>query len=259
MKSTDRGILLIVPLLVALVGVWLLAIGPKRNEANELGAQAVELEAVLSAAEATVAVGEQARTSFRRDYADLVGLGAAAPEDGGQATLIYDISNLGQDNNVNFRSFSVTQVSTEATAPVPTAAIPTEAAVATLPIGAAIGPAGLPMMPYDFQFLGNFFNVADLFADIDDQVVVSSEEAPPEVRGRLLTINGFALTAHPARGFPGVQADFAVSTYAVPPQQGIDGGATPESPAAVVVTDPVAPVPPATAVPPATPAATVTP
>jgi hypothetical protein len=257
MKSGDRAILLVIPLLAAVVGLWLLVIGPKRQDAAAVEAKTGELQSALTVAEAEVAAGEEAQTSFRHDYADLVSLGAAAPEDGGQASLIYDVSSLGQDNDVHFRAFTVTQGSgVDVAPPTTTAATPVEATVATLPIGATVGPAGLPMMPYDFKFLGNFFSVADFFADLDDQVevkAVTTEVRTPSVSGRLLTINGFALTAHPALGFPDVQADFSVSSYVVPADQGIDGGATPASPAPVAVAD--AAVAPATT----TPAATVTP
>lgn len=246
MKSTDRTILLVVPLIAVLAGLWLLVISPKREAASESVAELATLRSELSSAQAQVQEGELARRSFPRDYADVVSLGAAAPEDGGQATLIYDMSNLGQDNNVRFRSYSVTQTSTPAAGDA-SAAVPTEAAVATLPIGATVGPAGLPMVPYDFKFFGSFFNVADFFADLDDQVDVQDGKANPSVDGRLLTVNGFALTAHPVNGFPDVQADFSVSTYAVPATQGIDGGATPTDPSATTVAAPVTPAPAPTA------------
>ena len=47
-----------------------------------------------------------------------------------------------------------------------------------------------------------------------------------------MTIDGFSLTGDPLRGFPRVQADFSVTTYLVPPEQGISAGATPGGPGA---------------------------
>ena len=36
-----------------------------------------------------------------------------------------------------------------------------------LPLGATVGAAGLPLMPYDFNYLGSFFDFADFFGDLD--------------------------------------------------------------------------------------------
>jgi hypothetical protein len=49
--------------------------------------------------------------------------------------------------------------------------------------------------------------------------------------GRLLTINGFSLTAG-AKGFPSLQAAVQASSYLTPADQGITAGATPSGPAA---------------------------
>jgi hypothetical protein len=54
-------------------------------------------------------------------------------------------------------------------------------------------------------------------------------------------------------GFPNVEANFSVTTYIVPPEQGIAAGATPAGPAPVA--DPAAPVPASTT---PAPAATAT-
>ena len=100
-------------------------------------------------------------------------------------------------------------------------------------------------MPYDFTYLGDFFDVAGMFGDIDDQVNTSDDGTSPAVSGRLLTIDGFALTANPALGFPSVQADFSVTTYLVPDDQGLGAGASPAGPGVTTpettVSTPVAP------------------
>lgn len=246
MKSSDRIILAVVPALALVVGFWILVLGPKQSEAGDLQTTVDGLESSLQTSQSQIASAEAARRAFPGNYADLVALGAAAPGDSDQATLIFDIAALGKRNDVRFRSFQVTStgadsgvVATPAPVPppvdpaapmdgaaTPVAATPTEAAVATLPIGATVGPAGFPVTPYDFKFLGNFFDVADFFADLDRQVEVSDRGGEPDVRGRLMTVDGFALTADPFTGFPGVQSDFSVTTYVVPPEEGVQAGAT---------------------------------
>lgn len=245
MRSADKTILLILPAVVLVIGFWLLVISPKQKEAGDLGTEVAGLQSELAAAQGRSAEGLVARADFRSDYADLVELGGAAPEDGGQATLVYDISELGQRNDVRFRSFAVTAGSDPLAAAAtvttaPTDATPTEAVAAVLPIGATVGPAGLPVTPYDFNFRGNFFDVSDFFADLDKQVEVSQRKVDPKVNGRLLTINGFALTADPTKGFPRVQSDFSVTSYIVPPAEGIQAGADPSGPSPVEPTAAVA-------------------
>jgi hypothetical protein len=104
---------------------------------------------------------------------------------------------------------------------------PTEVAASTLPLGAAIGPAGLAVMPYELTFSGDFFHIADFIEGLD--ALVKSENEKVDVRGRLITINGFSLAPSQA-GFPDLEASFTVTTYLTPPSEGVTAGATPEAP-----------------------------
>ena len=248
MKSSDRTIVLVLPVIALVIAFWILVLGPKKSETSELESQAADLRSSLAIAQSEIDAGRAAQNSFDRDYADLVELGAAAPADDEQATLVYDMSKLGSENNVRFRSFKVTPASGGAVVPVDPA-VPTEGTVAALPLGAAVGPAGLPVMPYSFNYLGSFFDFADFFGDIDDQVDVTDDGEGPEVSGRLLTIDGFALTANPKTGFPDVQADLAVTTYIVPEEQGVDAGATPAGPGVTPVPETAVPASTTTSVP----------
>lgn len=264
MKSSDRTILVALPLLALAVGFWLLVLGPKQREAGDLGERADNLRESIAAAEAEVATAEEARRSFPRDYARLVSLGAAVPEDDDQATFVHDLSELARRDSVSFRSFELTPGTSAVAPPAPaappaappaaeipasgsvttTGAPATEASAATLPLGATVGPAGLPVMPYSLSFFGRFFDMADLFASLDSRVDVGEGAGSPRVKGRLMTIDSFAMSADPVRGFPRVKTDLLVTTYLVPAEQGIAAGATPGGPApagAVPVEAPVAP------------------
>jgi hypothetical protein len=253
MRGADRIILVVLPLIALAAGFWFLVLSPKQKEAGELQDQITALEAEVSDAEAAIAEAEQAQRAFPDNYSDLVKLGTAVPEDGDQATLIYDMTQLGRENEVSFRSFEVTSDGAAAEpppAPAPTepaepsatdaegeettvAAPATEASAAVLPIGAAVGPAGLPITPYKFAYTGDFFDMADFFGDLDRRVSVPDVAGEPDVRGRLMTVDGFAFSADPINGFPRVEANFNVTTYVVPPEQGIAAGATPQGPPAV--------------------------
>ena len=139
---------------------------------------------------------------------------------------------------------------------VPTAAAPsateapapaTEATAASLPIGATVGAAGLPTLPYKLTFEGSFFDVADFLADVDGLVHARDGGAKVQANGRLLTVDGFALKGGLPGGSPELQARFALTSYTIPSDQGLTMGAAPGGPAP-------APIAPET-----TPASTVTP
>ncbi len=104
-------------------------------------------------------------------------------------------------------------------------------------------------MPYKLRFSGSFFNMADFFAALDKSVNVVNHGGDPEVKGRLMTVNGFAMVGDPAHGFPLVQASMSLNTYVVPAEQGLSDGASPAGPSpvadqsTVASADSTAPVP----------------
>lgn len=272
MKGSDRIILIALPLVALTAAFWFLGLSPKREEAGELQERIESLNSSIAAAEDQIASAEAARDAFPRNYGTMVKLGRAVPEDGDQSTLIFDLAEMAGESKVKFRDFQLLSggtgaeaavetapttstsgededsedsgseapgnaVSEEATPAAATPAPATEATAANLPIGATVGAAGLPTMPYEFKFIGGFFNVADFFADLDDRVEVAARG--PRVSGRLVTIDGFALTGDQMKGFPSVEANFAVTSYLVPAEQGLTVGANPAGPSPATPADPV--------------------
>ena len=260
MKPRDRTILIIVPGLVLVAAFWMLVLSPKREEASQLEGDVAALESEVAQAQQTADLAEQAREDFPEDYKKVVTLGKAVPQDDDTASLITQVSATAQDAKVDFRSLILSEdaegdapaapapPATEAPAPEtppaesqPTTettetAVPepvaTEATAATLPSGATVGPAGLPVMPYELEFQGDFFQVADFVAGLDSGVT-ADENGDVSVDGRLLTIDGFSLGRDQENGFPSLNASFAITTYVTPETQGITAGATPSGPAPV--------------------------
>ena len=267
MKSSDRTILIVLPLIALAIGFYLLVLAPKQREAGDLQDKADSLAAEIETSEGAITTAEAARSSFAKNYADMVKLGTAVPEDDDQATLIHDLDAMGTENDLDFQAFAVSEDAAGATtsAPAPpasgtdssstatstdstatetsttTTTAPTEASAAALPLGAAVGPAGLPVTPYTLTYYGGFFDMAGLFSDLDNRVKVNDAGTDPIAHGRLMTVDGFAMSADPVKGFPSVAAEIAVTTYMVPADQGISAGATPAGPAPVGSPD--APVP----------------
>lgn len=215
------------------VAFWMLLLSPKREEVDKLEGQLTQQEASLAQHQEEVQRGLEAERAFPQEYQQLVVLGKAAPAEDDTASLIVQLDEIAKKAHVRFETFQLNgsgEGSTEEAAPVEgeEPASPTEVAASTLPLGASIGPAGLAAMPYSLKFKGDFFKLADFIHGLDS--LVKTENADVEVTGRLITINGFSLSPDPDKGFPFLEANFSVTTFLVPPAQGVTGGASPSSP-----------------------------
>lgn len=236
MGSTNKLIVAMLGVAVLAAAFWVLALGPKRQEASELSVQVRQAQESLAQHSAEAEQAAQARREFPVDYQQLVILGKAAPGDDDAASLLVQLNQIAAATGVRFQNISLNATGGEA----PPAAAPpaagaggtpisaTEVAASTLPLGATIGPAGLAVMPYELTFKGDFFRVADFVKGLDS--LVETEDAKVDVHGRLITIDGFSLAADSSVGFPALEATFRITTFLTPPSQGVTAGATPESP-----------------------------
>lgn len=230
----------VLAVLLVVGAFWVLAISPKREEVNKLEAQVEQVKGSLAQHQAEIATAEQARQDFPAEYERLVVLGKAVPGGDETASLLVQLNHIAGKADVRFSTLTLSSAgggesgkSSESSTPPASSSgepvSPTEVAAATLPLGASVGPAGLAVMPYELDFTGGFFHIADFIEGLDKLVETESEKVT--VDGRLMTINGFSLQAAPKGGFPTLEATFSVTTYLMPPGQGLTAGATPESPA----------------------------
>lgn len=221
------------------IAFWMLALSPKRDEAKKLGAQVEKLEGSLSQHRAEVAAGEEARRDFPVAYRKLVVLGKAVPAEAESASLLVQVNRIADRSKVRFETLKLDSSSGGEASEVPASASgepvpPTEAAASLLPLGAAVGSAGLATMPYTLTFKGDFFHIADFIKGLDTLVRTNNEGAL--VNGRLITINGYALTEDSEAQFPALEATFSITTYLTPPEQSLSAGAVPAAPEASTAT-----------------------
>jgi Tfp pilus assembly protein PilO len=242
LSSTNRVILAMLVIAALGAAFWILLLAPKREEAEKLGSQISVLKASLAQHRTEVAEAKAARREFPAEYERLVVLGKAVPGDDDVASLLVQVNRTADRAGVSFDNLELTASSEEGEAPpAPPAEAPggspvsaTEATASLLPLGATVGPAGLGVMPYTLTFSGDFFEIADFIKELDSLVNTRSEEVV--VDGRLVTIDGFSLTADKGAGFPSLEATFSVTTYLTPPGQGVTGGATPSTPGTATAT-----------------------
>lgn len=235
MSSSNRVIVVMLAVVVLAVAFWMLLLSPKRDEVGKLDKEVAKQQESLSLHQEEVQRGREAEQAFPREYQQLVVLGKAAPAEDDTASLLVQLNRIAHHAQVRFEDFTLSASGSEEAASEEAAGSvegeslsPTEVAASKLPLGASIGPAGLAVMPYTLTFNGSFFRLADFIHGLDS--LVRTRNAKVEVTGRLITINGFSLKPDSSRGFPYLEAEFAVTTFLVPPEQGVTGGATAASP-----------------------------
>jgi Tfp pilus assembly protein PilO len=249
-KSSDRTILVVAAVVGLIAAFWFVVLAPKRHEASDLSDQVSALETQVTEQEAEATTATTAKTDFTSNYHQLITLGKAVPVDADTPSLLTQLQALSSKSNVKFQGIELSSGAggTAAAAPTPisptagTTTSATEATASLLPLGASVGPAGLPVMPYSLTFQGSFFDVADFFGRIDNMVSATNNKV--SVNGRLLTIDDFTLApVDQSKDQLAVTVD--ATSYVSPADQGTTAGATPTGPAAAT------PVP-ATATPSAT-------
>jgi Tfp pilus assembly protein PilO len=254
-KTSDKAIMMGVVAFGLLLAFYFLMLSPKRNTASALKDEVAQLQAQIDEQEQTAAFAEQARAEFPEHYGQLVVLGKAVPEAADTASMLVQMSSISDRADVHLNGIKLSEGGASGAAePPPTpppaeggaeggeegsedsstpaAATPapaTEAVAASLPIGASVGPAGLPILPYELDFLGGFYEVGDFIGGIDSLVHMSGDQVA--VDGRLMTIDGFALSGGAPGSSPELVGKFAVTTYVTPAEQGLTLGATPSAPA----------------------------
>jgi Tfp pilus assembly protein PilO len=257
MKGTDKAIVMGVLMAVVLAAFYFMVLSPKRSEASKLDKDVKTLNSQLEEQKQIAAFAEDARRHFPAYYGRLVVLGKAVPADADTASLLVQLNSIANDTSVKFTGLELSAGSSSA-APTPapttqpsgdsttntsttsasttaptTPPAATEATAANLPLGASVGAAGLPTMPYQLTFAGKYFDVADFLKGVDDLVHPRGNSGLVAADGRLMTIDGFALAPDPDSppSDPTLEVKLSVTSYVTPSDQGLTAGATPGGPA----------------------------
>jgi Tfp pilus assembly protein PilO len=265
-KGSDKAVVMGVICAVVLAGFYFKVLSPKREKASSLSKDITELQAQVDEQKTLAQFGENARQHFPSYYGHLVVLGKAVPSDADTPSLLVQLNTLAEQTGVQFNGLKLSADSSGTTAPAPssssstatpssgdssgtsttsststpsagttTPAAATEATAANVPLGATVGAAGLPVMPYDLTFAGSYFDVADFLKGVDD-LVRSGGASQVSADGRLLTVNAFSLDlpdtsgSSPSSPNPQLQVSLSVTSYLAPSDQGATVGASPSGP-----------------------------
>jgi Tfp pilus assembly protein PilO len=237
MKETTKTALAVASILAMAAAFWLVLIAPKREQANELSEQTTTLSAEVAEEGRAAAQAVASKEAFPGLYRQMVLLGKSVPAEAGTPSLLVQLNGIGRRSETSFLSILMGGGAAEG------AAVTGESG-AELPLGAAVGVAGLPTMSYSLTFKGGFFQIADFIERLDSLVETKNGEV--DVHGRLVTVDSFTLAPdQEGSGEEGASAKgtltatFQVTTYVAPSGQGVTAGATATGPAPVTAEEPV--------------------
>jgi Type II secretion system (T2SS), protein M len=232
MTSRDRIVLMVLAVFALMGAGWVLAVSPKRKEANKLETQVSAAKAQLATASDELSHAHAAQAQYAAAYASIVSLGKAVPASQEVPSLIYQLSRASNQKNVDFNSIAATS-----TGGAGAGSTPASASAGSATSGATGAPAvtaGFSQMPFTFVFDGSFFDLEHLFHRLNG-FTVRSASGGLQVSGRLLTIQSVKLapvaTQQAGQGPSSELTGTVTATaYVLPAGQGLTGGATPSSP-----------------------------
>ena len=101
-SSSNRLIVSILVIAALAIGFWMLLLSPKREKADELGAQVETLKVSREQAQTNVVEAEAARSEFPNDYRQLVVLGQAVPANDETSSLLVELNRVAERTKVKF-------------------------------------------------------------------------------------------------------------------------------------------------------------
>lgn len=235
MSRPTKSALAIVVVLALAGAFWALLLGPKREKASELAEQTSSLRGEVATERQRALTALDAKREFPRYYRELVLLGKAVPAEAATPSLLVQLNGVSARADTRFQSISLGGEGGGE------AAAETGDPASLLPLGASIGPAGLSAMPYELEFEGGFFDIADFIEGLDS--LVKTKNGVVDAKGRLVTIDSFNLAPVAAESSDeaasgNLAASFSVSTYVTPPGQGLTAGATSSGPSTATTETP---------------------
>ena len=124
-SDRDRRIILILVPIVVIVAYWFLLLSPKRQDLKDAQSQQDQAEQARDQAVAQAAQLEHARQTFAADYAAVVRLGKAIPDNVDSPSLLVQLDRASNGTHIDFDSIVF---GARSTATIPTATETTQAA-----------------------------------------------------------------------------------------------------------------------------------
>jgi Tfp pilus assembly protein PilO len=224
MSRTNQILLSVVALGAAIAAFYFLALAPKREQVTTLDAEIATQQAEVEAAKLTLAGYEEAKSTYKRNYATLARLGKAVPADDDVRSLMVQLESTADRSGVVFDRIELTSGLGGDTGGE--AATPAEGELSAAPGTVPVAGGVLSAMPFNFSFSGSYYDLTAFFARLEH--FVSANNKKLDSTGRLLRLESITIAPSPL-GFPDMSAQINAATYLVPPVQGVNPGGTPSS------------------------------
>jgi Tfp pilus assembly protein PilO len=222
MTRSNKILLSVVALGAAIAAFYFFVLAPKREEVAKFDTDIATQEAEIEQARLTLAGYEQAKKSYKKNYATLARLGKAVPADDDVRSLLVQLESTADRSGVTFEKIEMANnLGGETTAPTG-AATPAAGQLASAPGTVPVAGGVLSAMPFSFSFTGSYFDLTAFFARLEHYV--SLNNAKLDSTGRLMRLESISITPSGV-GFPDMLAEINAATYLVPPVQGVDAGA----------------------------------
>jgi len=227
MTARDRIILTVAVSLVVLGAAWFMAVKPEREKASKLNARISAASTQLSTAEGELANARSAEARYSTAYASIVSLGKAVPPGQEVPSLVYQLDQASNHKHVEFSSIASGASGASGGAAAASTTSATSAASAETP-------TTFTQMPFTFVFNGSFFDLYQLFQQLN-QFTERKPSGLLQISGRLLTIQGVKLTQLTGNGVEASKSELSgtitATAYVLPATQGLTAGATAAGPA----------------------------
>jgi Tfp pilus assembly protein PilO len=221
---SNKILLSVVALGAAIAAFYFLVLGPKRDEVAKLDTDIAAQRAEVEQARLTLAGYEEAKKTYKRNYATLARLGKAVPTDDDVTSMMVQLEATADRSGVDFEKIELGSGLAGASAETETE--PAEGQLASAPGSVPVAGGVLSAMPFSFSFTGSYFDLTAFFARLEHFVNAKNKQL--DSTGRLLRLESITIAPSTA-GFPDMQAQISAATYLVPPVQGVTESAAPSS------------------------------
>jgi Tfp pilus assembly protein PilO len=223
---TNKILIAVVAMGLAVAAFYFLALGPKRKEIAKLDTDIAAQQAELAQAQQQLATYEKARKSYKANYATLARLGKAVPADDDVRSLLVQLESASEGTGVEFQKIELGSglAGADSSSGAAGATAATDGTLAKAPGAIDVAGGALSAMPFTFTFTGGYFDLNTFFAKLEHFVTVNNRKI--DATGRLLRLESVAIGPSSA-GFPDMQAQIGAATYLVPPVEPVQGAAAP--------------------------------
>ena len=176
MTRTNKILLAVVAVGLAVGAFYFLALAPQREEIAKLDTDVAAKEAELAQAQQTLAGYEQARKTYKSNYTTLARLGKAVPVDDDVQSLMVQLESAAERSGVDFEKIELGTglAGAGGGTPAPGDEQSTGGELAAAPGAVPVAGGAMSAMPFSFTFNGSYFDLSSFMTRLEHFVTVNN-------------------------------------------------------------------------------------